>query len=580
MSTLSRSLSYGGVALPAGAIYGGGTGAAPLGAAVAVALLGVVLLGARLYLGGVRLPSGSRRVARKAAAPAVVLLVVGAVVIAGVAPGPTGSADAASISVTSCTVGDVALGGLFTFLNPEDTCGIYGNADAHQDHIDAYAHGRALSESQNNYLVSISNFRDERRTASWTEGKLALVNALNNNSSLSTANRRANLSMAAYYHSQVNNYLQYYSQAASQSEYDWRANSSWVKYDSSSMTLVGFATVRAPLPGAGNATLRAPVLKDTSTSTTKYMVETPGGLGHGTWNRWVPTENASDSLSPNTTYSSLTVESMHAAEINNNTSQLASQRFTSVNTPVVYTDPTSSNTTTVIDAERYSNQLLDWRDDMYNNRQDMSTFADSVYASYQAGELNLSDILSPTDLASRAATNYNQTGSNAFVAAELANLGLAGDLNTSVTVETVNSTGANVTYNGTPFYTADDVSSFELNKTYDPANLSGTVYLAIQQNDSAGIITLNEGPFTFVSAIDPETGANLSQISMENYNEKDTNASDLQQELERLAELRDELNQKIASISAPSAPSFGGLGEDAPILIVVAAAVILLASRD
>ncbi len=87
-------------------------------------------------------------------------LVLALVVVFSMAGGPVGTAQA---DVADCTAGDVVLGGVFTFLNPEDTCGLYNDKEAKQDHAEAYKDGEAIQQHKSQFFTTLGNFRKQKR---------------------------------------------------------------------------------------------------------------------------------------------------------------------------------------------------------------------------------------------------------------------------------------------------------------------------------------------------------------------------------------------------------------------------------
>ncbi|PSQ57655.1 hypothetical protein BRD22_01665, partial [Halobacteriales archaeon SW_8_68_21] len=89
---------------------------------------------------------------------------------------------------------------------------------------------------------------------------------------------------------------------------------------------------------------------------------------------------------------------------------------------------------------------------------------EETLANYDANELNATDFLSPTEIASRASTDYQETGYYGFAATTLAAQGYSGNLNTSHTV----ALASGETVDGTLFYTGDDLTQIENGTQYDP----------------------------------------------------------------------------------------------------------------
>jgi len=479
-------------------------------------------------------------------------LVLAVVVVFSMAGGPVGTAQA---DVADCTAGDVVLGGVFTFLNPEDTCGLYNDKEAKQDHAEAYKDGEAIQQHKSQFFTTLGNFRKQKRGPAWSEGKIAVVNSLNNGSNASVAKKRFNDSVERYYLSSIENSIQQFSAIQIQAEDEWRQNSSRVDINDPSLTgdttIIGFVTVTQPL-GSNNQTKR-----NVSFRTVIYE------KSNGNHVLWVPEPYKIVGDNPRFPEDVQEFSDVYAPDINNNTSRIS---LVNSEQTLYYTSPPGSSVSdlAVIDSgEQGSYSANEWHLYRENVESDLTTiqengdsYVDSVYTEYEAGNVNASDLLNPTDLASRTATQYNQTGQNSFVAAELANLGLGGDLNHSVTLNhTVN--GNSTVRNGTMFYTGDDVSSWSTGQTYDMANLNGVVYLAVQNgSNSSAVYTYSSGNLTVEGAQNPKTGEEVTNVTMQTYHQNTSNASKLKDELAEMRQLQQEYEEAVDALTIGSVGSF------------------------
>jgi len=478
------------------------------------------------------------------------------------APVGTASADGNTVT-TDCTIGDIALGGLYTVFNPEDKCGVYNTNTTYEQHVDAYARGESLNFHQETYISTQKNYLQDRRSAAWSEAKIAVVNSLNDNETQANATDRANESVRDYYTPQVKNLFSTYSASVSETEYLYKTNESWVDkkapYD---YEMAGFVTYKAPLPNGSNATVRTPVIQK----------------GGSNYKIWIPVTSNNPSWLPEngslTGFHRVNNSSLYAPGINNQTSNIDGWVYGDGGTgygEVRVTAPPGSSESAVPTARphQYARFYDDVGADIRWVEDNIGSYTNETYADYQEGELDTDNILNPTDLASRTATAYNESGYYAFAAVELAQLGYNGSFNHSVTV-----VENNTTHEGYLFYTADDVGTFETNTTYDPENLNGTVYLAAQSNNSS-VQELSE-PFEITGAQNPQTGAELANVSTQKYTYETTNASKLQQELEKLQELRQEYERQYelafpsGDVGIPDAPDTSGLPSTEKIIAALA----------
>jgi hypothetical protein len=224
---------------------------------------------------------------------------------------------------------------------------------------------------------------------------------------------------------------------------------------------------------------------------------------------------------------------------------------------------------------RYNNVYADYGGQAQQVTDNVDVYVDDVYTRYESGELNLTNVVDPATLAGQAASSYNDTGYYSFAATSLATMGYSGDLNTSVTVEM-----SNTTYSGTMFYTADDVSNFTNGTTYNPADLNGTVWIVAQENESAALVEL-DGEFTITDVVNPKTGETRENVTVQKYVYDSHDASQLEEELNRLSELRQKLEEQQANSDGSGGGWFGGIGTvDKAIIALAAIALILVSTRN
>jgi hypothetical protein len=202
---------------------------------------------------------------------------------------------------------------------------------------------------------------------------------------------------------------------------------------------------------------------------------------------------------------------------------------------------------------------------------------DGIYGNFSQGEIDTTDVLSPSEIAGQAATNYSSTGYYGFAAAELAALGNAGSLNHSHTVERYNGE----TLDGTLFYTGQDSVTFSLDDTYDPADYSGSFLMAT--ND--GIVELTR-PFTITDQVNTRTDETVGNVDAERYVYDRTSADQFKEALDQLQQVRQsfEDSESRATGIGISGDGFlgdlaGALGLSLGVTLVVLVALIAVAAR-
>ncbi len=364
-------------------------------------------------------------------------LLLAVVIVTGAVGAPVGTAQAAA---SDCTIGDLALGGLYTFLNPEDTCGLYNDKEAKKDHAEAYKEAQAIEQQKSTYSATLNNLRNSKQGPAWSEGKIEVVNSMNNGSNVSVANDNFNRSVRNYYVPNLRNIFAHYSAVVIQAEDEWLQNESRVEVPHTDRTMEGTARVRMKVGTHKNGT---PVHVYFRT----FVFSEPNADGVLQYDAAVPDEMYSNWAHWNT----IEVVSANVSAVNNNESKVG---IVIGQASLAYTAPPGSGESDirVIDSQAktegdltanggsiYAYQIEKLHVQYSLIKDNGKPYVENVYQSYNEGEIDSGDLLNPTDLSSRTATQYNETGQKSFVAAELANLGVDGDLNHSVTLNhTVN----------------------------------------------------------------------------------------------------------------------------------------------
>lgn len=214
-------------------------------------------------------------------------------------------------------------------------------------------------------------------------------------------------------------------------------------------------------------------------------------------------------------------------------------------------------------------------------KENIDPLVNDTFDQYEPGDLDTTEVLSPIELAQRGATDYNSTGFYTFHAAQLATMGYAGDIGHS---HTIDSNGT--TYDGTLFYTGDDVEVLEIGTEYTPSELNGTFVMSYQVDENSSDVIELEEPFVITDQTDTQTGETVENASIESYTYETVNSSDLSDELEELHQLKEELDEIADSSSGGGgfldglASWFGnltsGLGTG---ILLVGLAILLLFGR-
>nr|YP_005454316.1 unknown [Halogeometricum pleomorphic virus 1] len=399
---------------------------------------------------------------------------------------------------------------------------------------DGYSRALGMSDAEDSYLTTTENFAQNTRSVAMSKAKITLINELNNGSSVSQANAAVNQTVRDYYSRIERDIADNWNQRA--------LEASWLYND------VGM-DMHSPKDGA---------------STPPHYV--------GTENKTYTLQNGSTK----------TVRGIMYEYSPTGTNTNAGTLYMTDDTNVAYLgveDPGSSGDTTFLSAGRTSALLSNIGNQSDYVVDNMDPYTDEVYAQYAAGEINSTDLamMDPGVIGSEAATSFNSTGYYSHGAIMLASIGAGGNINVSHTV----TTGDGTTLNGTLYYTAEDTpaNGWENNVTYNTTNFNGTFYFAVQKDDGSGTIVdlANYGEtFTITEATNTKTGEQVNTTQVQRYTYDSTNASQLQEEIDRLRELREEYESQLNS-----GGSGWGIGtEDKALIGVIAVAVILLVTRN
>jgi hypothetical protein len=543
------SLTYGAVGFSGAAGYLGlGQGQAL--AAGAVLALALVLAGVRLGISGSlpRPSRPSRSTGRRAASFVVAFAVVSGMVLSGVGTGggAVGTASAWEMGTEGECDGVDYMIHLTSFQQVNgDSCDLrFGDNSDMTTHTDHYQQGTSLKSTNDAFITSYQNFGEDTRSIAWSKAKIDVVNGLNAGNTSSVVKADANSTVRDYYSRHQIELANQVDRTYRSMEYSYKQNASFVGLgsDMGSGSVEGFISIELQTVNGSTTWIRLPVMSANG----YYSVYSPFPSSVTTGARKNNTAGGFDSI--DYSYVGKDWQSYVYTAPTSSGSDVAPIRYNRTGTAYTQFDSQSSQVTANID-----------------------TYVDGVYNEYQQGEINSTEIADPQTLASQAATDYNSSGYYSYASIHLASLGYSGNMNSSMHVTT-----ANNSYNGTLFYTADDVDTFEVNQSYDPSALNGTAYMAVQDGENGTVVSLSE-TFTVESATNPKTGESMSNVTVEKYTYDSTNTSALASELDRLSQLREEYEQAQTTGGTGGFDLGGNTGAIAAILAIV---VILALVRD
>ena len=161
----------------------------------------------------------------------------------------------------------------------------------------------------------------------------------------------------------------------------------------------------------------------------------------------------------------------------------------------------------------------------------IETVVEQVYANYDKGELDASEILGPLEATQLASTSYESTGKFSYASLSLEQMGLANPEQATFTVSWTEN-GSNKTKDGQLFVSNDYNSSLEANKSY---TIEEPVFYIYQQSeDSAERIDLTGKQFTIEEIRDAETGDKLNKTTVQQNEFYTRDTTELQSQLESL----------------------------------------------
>ena len=460
----------------------------------------------------------------------------------------------AMASVSGLDEASDASGALITCL----LLGLLSDPSEDVSKTDAYQQSLGIRDSADTFGTVMHNRLESSRSLAWSEAKFTLIQELNNGSSTSTSQDNANASVADYVTRLERNSLE-----------DWDVKMDQLEYVKKETNL----STRLRLPDHtdspfddsnwGLGTVKINLYNGTATNVSVYYYV---NSGTAYWNGPLPGHGVVE------TYP----ETFDGYSVSGST-PISSAR----NATILTKDPDTGSWTEIVASTTYPGKFRNQTrraaqigDDV---RANMNAFADDVFAQYEAGDLNVTDVLSPTQLAARAGSDWNSTGSYQFAAIQLAAMGEGGDLNATFQVTTNRS---DALYEGQLFYTGDDVERLENGTTYDTATLNGSFVMAVLTSDGNTTIREWGGPtspdakVTIQGLHDADTGEAKQNTTVVQYNYKDANASRLASELDRLRELRDHYEDQLAGIGP-------GTGQgSSPVLVGVGLTLMaILAAR-
>ena len=240
-----------------------------------------------------------------------------------------------------------------------------------------------------------------------------------------------------------------------------------------------------------------------------------------------------------------------------------------MNTWVMTTYDGSGEPQEILDIGAYHDIYTEIQTLHSETKTEIENWVSAVYSNYTAGDIDLSDVLYPSDLAKEAHTDSETPLSGA----DLALMGLKTDTDARMAISADED---RVVFDGSLYVQNDTSTDLEVGRQYSPGDFTGSVYLTYQDytlmegssfDDSnlevPGVIHLQQ-PFTILSAKGAD-GTEKENVTFEEEDGQETTTTDIQalkEELARLQDLQAELQEQqkdIAEGDTTDAPDGGGM---------------------
>lgn len=221
-------------------------------------------------------------------------------------------------------------------------------------------------------------------------------------------------------------------------------------------------------------------------------------------------------------------------------------------------DETADSFYTYVDVDRYRNAWADLVTTRDNVKADLSGYVTDVYGTYEPGDVDISDIVDPTTMATELSQDNNLRG---FRKAAAAQMGMPTATEHNVVVDIHFDGGderlwVDLFTDHVPTDADGNEVGFEVGIKYDPTSWTEPLFVVFEKEDGTADKTQLETPFTIVEAYD-DSGNEVTSFSTTSTN---THTSDVQQFEEELNQLREAQLELLETYS--ELDSGGGATDD------------------
>jgi hypothetical protein len=226
-------------------------------------------------------------------------------------------------------------------------------------------------------------------------------------------------------------------------------------------------------------------------------------------------------------------------------------------------NPTWTEVIFGLDCRRYRAAWTDLITTRDNVKADLSGYVTDVYAAYDAGEVDLTDILDPITLATELATDNNY---RAFRESAASQLGIPTDAEHNVVIDVHLADGderlwVDMFTDHQPTDVDGNAVSWKVGETYSPSTWAEPLFIIMEKDDGQSDITKLEDDFTIVEAYN-DAGDEVTDFD---NRQTTTHTSDATKLKEELAQLREE-QLRLIEVYSELDDGSGGTGASNGIL--------------
>ena len=477
----------------------------------------------------------------------------------GLEGGPVGRSSAFVVSGTALGIGAAAVAGGLAGAYLTKKVGDYFTGDdidvealkdkqAAEKHTQITKTALSVKATDESLLQNMSNLLQNAENAAYGDAKVAAINELENGSSESVVNNAAVDAVDSFYSTQQTNLVEHYNLQIGKIKnihnlilneanlnmkleskvYDTNTDTSFLSADTGNNTYTSLDSKTVDLVDTTTRNIN-PLLMNVATDPSNY-------------GRYYAKRDTTMSYAKSTFVDFSTVSASSSAF-----PSTAERLEFAIRKP-------DSQVKTFLNMGRYASVWDTILNQYATVKSDIETWVTNVYPKYTQGDIDASQLVSPSDIANMAGEETD----NGFArsSAELAALGVEGAEHSYL----IRLEKEGVEVNGTVYVDGKDTSTnLELGTTYSPSDFS-TVYLAFTDPDTGESGTIvPEQDFTILEGVNP-SGESVDEVTFKKNNQQ-TVSDDIQElskELDELTKLQNEIEEQESEIVEQGTGGGGG----------------------